>query len=107
MVGNSKPWLKKGILTSICRKQLLYKIQFLNSNSLGKELFKTYANTWTKVKSLSKKMYYQNKIDNTITNPKIMLKILLTEIPRLILNKVEIFENDKISHYFNKPCQSN
>ena len=29
-------------------------------------------------------------------------KNLPTEIPKLILNEVEIFQNDKICHYFNK-----
>ena len=35
--------------------------------------------------------------------PKLILKKnLLTEIPKFILNEVEVFQNNKICHYFNK-----
>ena len=58
-------------------------------------------------------MYYYKKIDNTKTNSKKMWNILCiyfyliaknipTEIPKLILNEVEVFQNDKICHYFNE-----
>ena len=67
----------------------------------------------TKVKNLSKRMYYHKEIDNTNTNLKKMWNIFCTllpnskknvptEFPKLILSKVEVFQNDKICHYFNK-----
>ena len=62
---------------------------------------------------MSKRIYYPKEIDNTKTNPKkcgisyvlnypIVKKNLPTEIPKVILNEVEVFQNDKICHYFNK-----
>ena len=38
---SSKPWLTKGVLTSIRKKQWLYRTHFLNGNTLKKRLFKT------------------------------------------------------------------
>ena len=64
-------WLTKSILLSIRRKQWLYKTLFQHSNSLEEELFKTHVNNiMTKVKSLSKKIYFQTEIDNTKSNHK-------------------------------------
>ena len=67
----------------------------------------------TKVKNLGKRINYHKEIDNNKTNPKNMWNILCislpnnkknisTEIPKLILNEVEVFQNNKICHYFNK-----
>ena len=50
----SKPWLTKGLPTSIKNKQLLYKNFFLGNNEFGKLYYKKYANKLTRVKNLAK-----------------------------------------------------
>ena len=63
-----KPWITKGILISIKNKQKMYKNNFLNGNDAQKLLFKTYCNKLTKVKRLSKKMYFHKKFDQNKNN---------------------------------------
>ena len=77
----AKPWLTKGLLISIRRKQWLYKTQFLNGNSLGKDQFKMYSNTLNKIKQFSKKMYYHNEVGTNKNNPKRMWNVLCTLLP--------------------------
>ena len=97
----TKPWLTKGLLISIRRKQWLYKTQFLNGNSLGKDQFKMYSNMLNKLKQLSKKMYYHNEVETNKNNPKRMWNVLRTllpngkkqvthEIPKLIYKGTQI-----------------
>ena len=42
----------------------MYKNNFLNGNDAQKLLFKTYSNKLTKVKRLSKKMYFYKEFDD-------------------------------------------
>ena len=63
-----KPWITKGILSSIKNKQMMYKNNFLNGNNAQKLHFKTYSNKLTKVKRLSKKMYFHKKFDKNKNN---------------------------------------
>ena len=60
-----KPWITKGIYTSIRRKQKLYVSHFLNGSEVHKRFYKTYANKLTKIKTLAKKLYFQNEIVNS------------------------------------------
>ena len=63
-----KPWITKGILISIKNEQKMYKNNFLNGNDAQKLLFKTYSNKLTKVKRLSKKMYFHKEFDKNKNN---------------------------------------
>ena len=57
------PWSTKGILTSIKQKQKLYRTHFLSGDVLSINFFKTYSNKLTRVKTLSKQMYYNSSIN--------------------------------------------
>ena len=63
-----KPWITKGLLTSIKNKQKLYKTCFLNGNDLDKHYFKIYSNKLPKVKNLSKKLFYNETISEHKNN---------------------------------------
>ena len=63
-----KPWITKRILISIKNKQKMYKNNFLNGNDAQKLLFKTYSSKLTKVKRLSKKMYFHKEFDENKNN---------------------------------------
>ena len=53
-----KPWIIKGILVSIKRKQKMHKTHFINGTSMEKYFYKQYSNTLTKVKNLAKKLLF-------------------------------------------------
>jgi len=57
-----KPWLNKGIMTSIRKKNSLFKSHFIKGNEAQKFLFKQYTNKLTKVKTLSEKVIFLNEI---------------------------------------------
>ena len=78
---SQKPWLTKGIITSIKHKQKLYRTFFLRGNSFEKKFFKTYANKLTRVKKMSKKMYYTEYISQNKTNPKKIWQMINSLIP--------------------------
>ena len=72
----SKPWISKGLLISIKKKQKLYKTHY-NFGSINEKLYyKKYSNLLTKVKNLAKKLYYHQKLDDYSDNPKKTWKIL-------------------------------
>ena len=76
-----KPWLTKGLLTSIKTKQMMYKNYFLSGNDLEKSLYKVYANKLTRVKNLSKKLFYHSAIMEQKHDPKKLWKIINSVIP--------------------------
>ena len=55
----AKPWITKGILTSILNKQRLCKTYFKNGNANQQLYYKRYANKLTKIKKLSRKLFYE------------------------------------------------
>ena len=57
-----KPWITRGIFVSIRHKQKMYKSIFVNGNEFQKKIYKQYSNKLTKVKFLSKQMYYREKL---------------------------------------------
>ena len=83
---SQKPWLTRGISTAIEHKQKLYRTYFLTENAFEKQFFKKYANKLTRVKKLSKKMYYTKYISKHNTNPKKVWKIINSLIPRKTVN---------------------
>ena len=60
-----KLWITKGVFTSITRKQKLYVSHFFNGSDEHKRFYKIYANKLTKIKTLAKKLYFQNEIVNS------------------------------------------
>ena len=63
---SDKPWITRGILTSIKTKNKLYKKYFKNKNfdvdKSKKEQCKEYLNKLTHVKNLAKRICYKNLI---------------------------------------------
>jgi len=66
----NKPWITKGILVSIRKKRIMFKSCFINGDETQKLMFKQYSNKLTKVKSLSKKLYFKNELSDHSGNPK-------------------------------------
>ena len=65
-----KPWITKGILKSIKYKNKLYKMLCKNnfSNKQKVKEFKTYQNKLTKIKTISKKNYFEKRLQNCKKN---------------------------------------
>ena len=84
------PWLTKGLLTSIKHKQKLYRTHFLNGDALSINFFKTYSNKLTRVKTLSKKMYYNSTINKYKNKPEELWKFINSVIPNKHLKNLSI-----------------
>ena len=68
----AKPWLTKGVLTSVKHKQKLYKSHFLSRDPDKVREYKFYANALNRIKNKAKNDYYcqrfkfyQNGLKNT------------------------------------------
>ena len=55
---DKKPWITKGILISIKKKQKLHKTHFLSPNSIERDIYKKYSNVLTRVKTAFKKYIF-------------------------------------------------
>ena len=75
-----KPWITEGLLTSIKNKQKLYKTCFLNGNDADKYYFKIYSNKLTKVKNLSKTIFYNESTSEHKNNPKQLRRFIILVI---------------------------
>jgi len=67
----SKPWLTKGILTFIAKKNVLYRKQLTTNNPNIIRQYKTYRNNLTHLKEISKQNYYKyafQKCNHAIRN---------------------------------------
>ena len=65
-----KPWLTKGIVISIKNKNKIFRKLVKNKSPEFSSRFKIYRNTLTKVKELSKKLYYNRAIHQAKGNSK-------------------------------------
>ena len=54
----SKPWLTKGLLVSIKRKQKLYRSHFMSHDLEKQQFYKQYSNKLNKIKYKAKKFFY-------------------------------------------------
>ena len=59
----SKPWLTKGIINSIKNKRKMFKSQYILGAEREKSYFEKYINVLTKIKTISKKRYYETKLE--------------------------------------------
>ena len=59
---NSKPWITKGLFTSIETKNKLFRNYVKNNNQENKMNYKKYLNKLTHIKNLAKRMYYEKQI---------------------------------------------
>jgi len=58
----NKPWLPKGILTSIAKKNTLYRKQLTTNNRNIIRQYKTYRNKYTHLKKISKQNYHKQAL---------------------------------------------
>ena len=76
-----KPWITKGSLTSIKKKNFMFKTHFLFGNASQKLFFKRYSNKLTKIKALSKRSYFKSKLQNHQGDAKKTWEILQKLLP--------------------------
>ena len=74
----SKPWITKGILKSIRYKNKLYKMLCKNNfnNPQKVKEYKTYRNKLTKIKTISKKNYFEKRLQNCNKNSAATWKVI-------------------------------
>ena len=109
-----KPWITKGLITSIIdkHKQRLYRTHFLKGNSSERQFYKKYANKLTRLKNLSKKMYYKEAFNVKKSNSNELWKLInsfilnkranIPIVKKLTVNNIDFEEPEGISEQFNK-----
>ena len=94
-----KQWITKGIWTSIRNKQKLYVTHYLNGSNVQKKYYKKYANKLTKLKSISKKKFYENEFTKFRSNSTETWKIIKSLLPQTkfkLQQPRKIQANDKV-----------
>ena len=76
-----KPWISKGILTSIRKKNSMFQTHFITGNTVEKNFFRRYSNMLTKIKSLSKKIYYYSEFVSNKKNLHKTCEIIRSVLP--------------------------
>ena len=92
----SKPWITKGIIKSIRTKNIMFKIAIQNKSEQFSNNFKKYRNTLTRVKELSKKLFYKDSIKSSAGNSKKLWKTIndiITTKPTKSNNLKHIYDN--------------
>ena len=77
----SKPWLTKGLLTSIKNERSMFKTQFLSDDDDKIIFHKKYVNKLTKLKALSKKGYFSSAINDTQKDPRKLWNVIRSVLP--------------------------
>ena len=76
-----KPWITKALLVSIKKKHVLFKMHYVNGNNSQKSYYKQYLNKLTKIKTISKKLYFEKEFHLNRDNPKKTWDIIKTLLP--------------------------
>ena len=108
----SRPWLTRGILTSIQNKQKVHKSHFIQGTIVQKIFFKKNTNKLTKLKAVSKKLHYENEFRSSADNPRMLWQTLNNVLPSkrstgnsafvvLKINNVSFDHHADIAHSFN------
>ena len=77
----NKPWITKGLLKSINRKQKMHKTYCINGSTDERKFYKSYCNTQTRIKTLAKKLFYKTQFDVHKHDPKKAWDTLRTLLP--------------------------
>lgn len=107
-----KPWITNAILTSIKRRQRLFKTHILNKDPAKTKEYKTYNNKLNKIKEAAKKNYYRAQFDFHKDNLKTTWKLIgtiinrkkttsQTSITKLIYNNKCYIDRASICHQLN------
>ena len=105
-------WMTKGVTKSSKRKQRLYERFLKNKTYINEKAYKTYKNTFEKIKFLSKKLHYSNLLNDSFGNSKrtwdTMKEIIgkvktnTNQLPKQLNYKSELlFNKVKIAESFN------
>ena len=78
----NKPWLTRGLLKSIKRKQKMYKSHFFSKNSMKIKEYKQYSNLLNKMKAKAKDKFYNQYFQLYKENLKETWKLIGTLIKR-------------------------
>ena len=62
----NKPWITKGLLASIKRKQAMHKTHYVNGSRVAQLLYKNYCNVLTKTKTIAKNFITIKSLANII-----------------------------------------
>ena len=76
-----KTWITKGILTSIQKKNIIFQLMLINGNETEKKCFERYSNKLSKLKTLSKKMYFQNELSKCKKKVRKTWEIIKSTLP--------------------------
>ena len=76
-----KPWITKAILASIKKIRVLFKTRYVNGNNSQKSFYKQYLDKLTKIKTISKKLYFEKELHLNRDNPKKTWDIIKTLLP--------------------------
>ena len=109
---SSKPWITKSILVSIRKNRSMFKSHFLEGDAVKKSFFKKYTNKLTKLKALSKKLYYSKELKNNQNNPRKTWDVIRSAFPAsykrstdtpqsLKINECRTNDPQKIADHFN------
>ena len=85
---NSKAWLTTGIKTSCSNKRKVYLLYRESNDPKLKTYYKNYCKILTKITTLAKKVYYNDKLANSTNQPKTTWSIVKT-----ITNNKKNFNN--------------
>jgi archaellum biogenesis ATPase FlaH len=71
-----KPWVSKGLLKSIKRKNKLYRKYMNQPCNSNENIYKTFKNKLNHLLQIAKLMYYEKQLEHVRTNTKNTWKIL-------------------------------
>ena len=106
----NKPWITKGILTSIRHKNKMHKSHYILGDQVTKSEYKKYSNKLTKIKTMAKKKHFAEELEKNKNNPKKTWEILRSLLSRkqgkifpgsVDVNGNKITDKDAISNSFN------
>ena len=89
----SKPWITKGIYSSICTKNHRYKSHYILRDETRKHEYKVYANKLAKIKILAKKNYSAEELEKNKSNPRKTWELLRTLLPEKSAKHAKLPEN--------------
>ena len=107
-----KPWITKGLLKSVRKKNLLYKRFLVNPTSYREKTYKSYKNKLTHSLRIAKHLYYNKKLDEYKSNAKSTWKLLneLINKKEMKCNLPSIFKSNEEdifnpTHIANRFCE--
>ena len=86
--SKDKPWISKGLLYSIRRKNKLYAVYLKYKTTASHSFYRRYKNKLSHILKVAEKMYYKEKLEGNKNNLVNMWKVLKT-----IVNKKKCYGN--------------